>query len=363
MKALTLFILLLTTVSITAQKKTANSFVLKGHFKGKVTGFNYTNYTGYLYIEYENKKDSCLVINNNFVFKGVLKKTTCALNLYSNKRQSAINSGFYLENKPLEIELTYEEGTNNNESIEGENRDYAIFIVKSIKGSEAFKIKENFKNYYVYGSNQAPNYKETIYKKLNTMIATRPKDEFMGNLLLYLLSRNELDKSELKKIYEKLDPKDLNKEDLENLEKYTYPNKYDIVGNTALYFELPSQDNSIVSISKYKGKWILLDFWASWCGPCIKSMPELKRLYDTYKHKNFEVVGISIDTDKQNWLKSTTKNQLNWLNLLDVTGLDGVIGKTYKLQWVSNKVLINPKGKVVSKDIHFDDLEKLLKDL
>jgi peroxiredoxin len=363
LKIFAIFILLLITVSTTAQKRNPKSFVLKGHFKGKVVGFNYTNYTGYLYIDYENKKDSCLVVNNNFVFKGVLKKTTCALNLYTNKRQSAINSGFYLENKSLDVELTYEEKANNSDNAEGDNRGYAIFIIKSIKGSEAFKIKEDFKNYFVYGSKQAPNYKETIYKKLNNMIATRPKDEFMGNLLLYLLSRNELDKSELKKIYEKLDTKDLNKEDLENLEKYTYPNKYDIAGNPAFYFELPSQDNTIVSISKYKGKWILLDFWASWCGPCIKSMPELKRIYDLYKHKNFEVIGVSIDTNKQNWLKSITKNQLNWTNLIDITGLDGVIGKTYKLQWVSNKILINPEGKVVSKDIDFDDLEKLLKDL
>ena len=111
-------------------------------------------------------------------------------------------------------------------------------------------------------------------------------------------------------------------------------------------------------LSEYvgKGKWVLIDFWASWCGPCREELPELVKVYQAYHSNGFEVVGISLDDDAQAWQKAVKKMKLSWYHLSDLKGWDSKAVVTYKVFGIPTNLLVNPQGKIVASNIDIDDL-------
>lgn len=132
------------------------------------------------------------------------------------------------------------------------------------------------------------------------------------------------------------------------------------VGKLAPHFKLKSLDGSMVTLESFKGKWVLLDFWGSWCGWCIKDFPRLETIYNGYKSK-LEVVGIACnDTDEQ-WRKAVEKHKLPWANLLS----DGEVEIEYAIVAYPSKILINPQGEISLMDnddssTFYDELSKIL---
>src|SRR5690606_35410055 len=105
---------------------------------------------------------------------------------------------------------------------------------------------------------------------------------------------------------------------------------------------IPDQHGKKVSLSDFKGKYVLLDFWASWCAPCRKVIPELKALYEKYKDKNFSIVNVSLDEKREEWLKALTEEQMPWTNLLAVNGLESQVADLYHIRAIPYTLLIDP---------------------
>jgi thiol-disulfide isomerase/thioredoxin len=118
-------------------------------------------------------------------------------------------------------------------------------------------------------------------------------------------------------------------------------------------------------LSEYvgKGKWVLIDFWASWCGPCREELPELVKVYQAYHSNGFEVVGISLDDDAQAWQKAVKKMKLSWHHLSDLKGWDSKAVETYKVFGIPTNLLVNPKGKIVASNIELEDLADKLNEV
>jgi thiol-disulfide isomerase/thioredoxin len=112
-----------------------------------------------------------------------------------------------------------------------------------------------------------------------------------------------------------------------------------------------------------KNKFTLLQFWASWCGPCRKEIPLLKKLYTSYKNKGFEIVSFSMDDNKYNWEKASAVEQLRWLNVSDLQAFKSGVTKNYPIFGIPANVIIDNKGKIVASNLLGDDLEKKLKEL
>ena len=135
------------------------------------------------------------------------------------------------------------------------------------------------------------------------------------------------------------------------------------IGKNAPGFSQNSIDGKLVNLSDFKGKYILLDFWASWCVPCRKEHPELLKIYNKYQSKNFEIISVSIDEDKNAWMNATLMDKINWTNLLDIKGLENEVAVKYGVQAVPANFLINPTGVIIAKNLKSETLEKTLADL
>jgi thiol-disulfide isomerase/thioredoxin len=104
----------------------------------------------------------------------------------------------------------------------------------------------------------------------------------------------------------------------------------------------------IVATKNFPEKYVLLDFWASWCKPCRASIPKLKKLYDSYKDKGFTIVNISIDENMEVWKKAVSAEQMPWTQLIDTLGIEGPVCKYYDIRAVPTQILLNKKGQVIA---------------
>ena len=133
---------------------------------------------------------------------------------------------------------------------------------------------------------------------------------------------------------------------------------YPVVGKPLQPMMLKNNEGIRSEVVKYKGKILLIDFWASWCSPCLKEFPDLLRLYDKYKEKGFEVIGISIDTRKDLWLGAINKNKLTWPQFIDEgPAWGGVASRQFRVGAVPAKFLVNQDGVIVAKNLPIDQLE------
>ncbi len=118
-----------------------------------------------------------------------------------------------------------------------------------------------------------------------------------------------------------------------------------------------------VALSSFKGKYVLVDFWASWCGPCRMENPNVVNAYTQYKDKNFTVLGVSLDQDKNKWMKAIHDDGLSWTHVSDLRAWQNAVAQQYKIQSIPQNLLIGPDGKIIAKNLRGGVLHAYLKDL
>lgn len=140
-----------------------------------------------------------------------------------------------------------------------------------------------------------------------------------------------------------------------------------IIGEKAPDFSAKTPDGLDLNLSDYKGKLVLLDFWGTWCGPCLQEIPAMVQTYNTYKNQRFgkaegfEILSVAMDKDKERWVQTIQNRGMNWKgHVSDLKRMQGPVGELYQIREIPTKYLINEKGIIISVDPMMEELNEIL---
>ncbi|EHQ25940.1 TlpA disulfide reductase family protein [Mucilaginibacter paludis] len=132
------------------------------------------------------------------------------------------------------------------------------------------------------------------------------------------------------------------------------------IGQPIMNFTQADVNGKPFSLSSLKGKYVLVDFWASWCGPCRMEYPYIHKAYDQFKNKNFEVIGVSLDDKKDLWINAIQDNHFDWVEVCDLKGRKNEVAVAYGISAIPQSLLVDPNGIIIAKNLRGEDLvEKL----
>lgn len=132
------------------------------------------------------------------------------------------------------------------------------------------------------------------------------------------------------------------------------------VGQEAPDIRLPSPGGEELALSSYRGKVVLIDFWASWCGPCRREMPSVVKAYNAHKNKGFEIFGVSLDKDKARWIEAIKSDGMTWPQVSDLQHWQSAAAQLYNVQSIPYTVLVGRDGKIVAKNLRGEELDRKL---
>ena len=336
----TLFLFLLfSTLSYGQAKAVSISGIITGNIKDN-----------FVHLYYNKTEDSVKIIDHKFEFKVAVKDTTAAWIGINSSSNAPL---FYIENNNFQMQISVEDIVKNGKPAQKMN-------INAIKGSHSLPMQEEYKNFYQANVGKT-DFNKILYSKLKVFLKKHSAHPFSGAVLAELALMNPiLTKKELTELLALIDPTKQNEQDLKLFNKGIANLDLYGVGKTFPDFNLPDQTGNTVSLKSYKGKVILIDFWASWCAPCRKKNPELIDLKQQFASANFDIIGISIDDNKKSWQTAIIKDKLLWTNVLDT---NQNLKKTLGIEHIPYNYLLDEKGTIIGVNVEIPELKKIISGL
>lgn len=164
----------------------------------------------------------------------------------------------------------------------------------------------------------------------------------------------------LEKRYKELSGVALESQFAKNLATIIQQDKVGAVGTQAIDFTQSDTAGNNISLSSFKGKYVLIDFWASWCRPCRMENPNVVAAFNKYKDKNFTVLGVSLDANKDNWIQAIHNDNLTWTQVSDLKQFQNAVAEMYHINEIPQNILVDPTGKIIARNLRGEALPQKL---
>lgn len=167
-------------------------------------------------------------------------------------------------------------------------------------------------------------------------------------------------KEKTAELYNKLNPMVRNSDDGRMVEQYLQLNKELKIGDKFVDFEMLDSNKQQRKLSEFQGKIVLLEFWASWCRPCLSDMPYLKKTYENYHKYGFEIFAVSLDVNEEDWLNAIEQKNLNWNHVTELKSHGNTAKFIYGVSGIPDNFLIDEKGIIIARGLRREKLDRVL---
>jgi peroxiredoxin len=238
------------------------------------------------------------------------------------------------------------------------DKDIAMLNAEYSSAPEDKKNDQDFKDGLQARYNKIMETKHTLQQQF---IRQYP-DSYISLLVLMEQSGNDIDVATVEPVYKSLSASVRNTAAGLEFAKAIDAERTTAVGAVAPVFTQNDVNDKPVSLTDFRGKYVLVDFWASWCGPCRGENPNVVKAYNQYKDKNFTVLGVSLDRPgkKDDWLAAIKADGLVWTQVSDLKFWDNDVAKLYGIKSIPQNYLLDPTGKIIAKNLRGDELNKKL---
>jgi peroxiredoxin len=339
---------------------------------GKITGQD----SGTVYIQHREsaseKTDSAQLDHGYFTFKGVADGAEYCLLGIAENGEPRYRKGFFLENGKISMLIKKDslaDALISGTPVQDEFNNYES-MVKGKIGARSADLDKKYKDAALKKDKSAMDSLDKEYdvldneqKKIATDYAKAHPGSHISAFEIYRNFSYNPDADQLGNLYGMLDTAVQSGYFGKKINDLVKKAKLTAIGQAAPDFTATDTEGKPVSLSSFKGRYLLVDFWASWCGPCRRENPSVVQAYRQYHNKGFDILGVSLDNTRADWLEAIKKDGLDWTQVSDLKGWQNDVASEYGIRGIPMNFLLDKEGRIVAKGLRGEELTKKLQEV